>query len=158
MTEGQIPVNLNDLPIDSAVLDDSSVYTGELTKATLSPKRDKNGNAYCAIQVAITEGDFEGKTVMRNYLALPTAITEDMTKRDRIKAQDNAVAFARFARAFGLKGNMPGIGATFDASNVESWQSWIALAYGNTGKITVQNQEYPEGSGRMRSGINDFIF
>jgi hypothetical protein len=138
-------------------MDDSAVYHGEFVRAALSPKLDKNGNTFCSIQVAVLEGDFEGRTVNRNYLALPVAIHQDMSKRERIKAQDLAVSFARFCRAFGIKGKMPAANLG-NAESTAEWQEWISQFYGNTGRFTVQNQEFPENSGRMRSGINDFIF
>jgi hypothetical protein len=156
MADGMIPINLDDLPIDTVAMDDSQVYTGEFTKSTMSPKLDKSGNMFCAIQVAVTEGDFEGRTVMRQWLPMPVAISADMTKRERILAQDRSVTFTRFCRAFGIKGKMPSV--ALDADSVSTWQDWISQFYGNLGKFTVQNQEFPEGSGRVRSGINDFVF
>ena len=158
MTEGAIPINPEDLPIDNVVMDDSLVYVGELVKAVVAQKLDRNGAAYCSIQVAVTDGDYEGRTVMRNYIQLPRAITSEMTKRDRILAQDGMVAFGRFCRAFGIRGTpMPEVDHR-NPDTLQAWQDWIGKFYGNTGKFTVQNQEYPEGSGRMRSGINDFVF
>ena len=157
MTEGQIPINAEDLPIDTVPMDESSVYTGELTKATLSPKLDKRDDMFCAVQVAVMEGDFEGRTVMLNWLLLPIPLSPDMNKRERVQAIDKSTSFGRFAKSFGIKGKIPSVDIR-NSESVSEWQDWISQFYGNQGKFTVRNQEFPEGSGRMRSGINDFVF
>ncbi len=157
MSEGQIPIGLSDLPIDTVPRDESLIYHGTLNRATVSPKLDKNGYAYASVQVEITEGDFEGRSVSMNYLPLPVALSPDMTKSQRIRALDKSVSFARFARAFSIHGNMPAVDHS-DPDTISMWQEWVEKFYGNGGKFTVRNQEFPEGSGRMRSGIADFIF
>lgn len=157
MSEGQIPIGINDLPIDTVPLSESDVYSGVLNKSTISPKLDKKGNIFASVQIEVSLGDFEGRTVMLNYLPLPVPIREDMSKGERIRAQDRAVAFARFCRAFRITGNMPSV--SFAApDSITAWQEWIEKFYGNNGKFTVKNQEFPEGSGRLRSGVNDFVF
>lgn len=157
MSEGAIPVNLEDLPIEGTPLDESEVYTGELVKSTVSPKTDKRGNVFVNLQVVVTEGDAEGKTVMLNYLPLPVPMLEEMTKRDKMRAEDISVAFARFCRSFGIRGRMPQVDLS-DPESIGVWQDWISQFYGRIGKFTVKNQEFPEGSGRLRSGISDFLF
>jgi hypothetical protein len=158
MEEGMgIPVNMGDLPIDSAAMEDDKVYNGELKKITLARKKDKNGKTYCALQIEVVDGDFEGYTVMRNYLPLPIAVTEDMNKAQRIRAQQTSVDFGRFARAFGLKGEMPHVDP-FSDDSVANWQEYMDQFIGRTGKFTIENQEFPEGSGRQRPGIRDFVF
>ena len=153
MSDGQIPVNLSDLPITVATLDESEVYTGELSRMTLAPKTDKNGNLYCSIATVVQGGDYDGQTIGRGYLAIPRAITEDMSKSERIKAQNAAAPFARFCRSFKIDGQMPGL----SLSDHEAWDHWASQQIGRLGKFSVQNQEYPEGSGQFRSGINDFV-
>ena len=157
MSEGQIPVGSGDLPIDTVPMEESAVYTGSLKAAAISTKLDKKGNVYAAIQVEVVDGDFEARTISMNYLALPVLITQDMSKGERIRAMDKGVTFERFCRAFGIKSKMPAV-ALGDVSTLEAWKEWVEKFYGNIGKFTVRNQEFPEGSGRVRSGINDFVF
>ena len=154
---GEIPINPGDLPIDGINLEESVVYTGELRRATISPKLDRNGNVYCAVQLEVADGDYEGMNVAMNYLPIPNPISEDAPKRDRIKAHNQAVSFGRFCRAFKIDGAMPAVKAG-DSESYNRWQDWVSQFYGRTGKFTVQNQEFPEGSGRMRSGVRDFVF
>lgn len=150
-----IPVD--NLPIDSTPMDESSVYKAGLDKVTLSPKLDKSGGIFCAVQVVVNEGDFEGRTVRSNWVPLPMAVPEDATKRDKILAADRAVMFGRFCRSFGIRGNMPEV-RLVDSESVTAWNEWIGKFYGNVGRVTIRNQEFPSGSGRMNAGINDFIF
>ena len=157
MTDGYIPTNVEDLAVDTVPLEESAVYSGLLRKATINPKVDKNGYIFAALQLEITDGDYEGRTVMMNYLPLPTPFTDDMSKAERIKAQDKSTTFARFCRAYGIKGKMPAV-ALHDRDSIASWQEWVTRFYGNNGKFTVRNQEFPEGSGRLRSGVSDFVF
>jgi len=157
MSEGQIPVGSGDLPIDTPPMDESQVYTGSLMRVTLSPKLDKRGGMFSAVQVEVLEGDFEGFTVMQNYLPLPVAVDESMPKAERLRAMARGVSFERFCRAFGIKGAMP-IPRLGDSESCTAWQDWIATFYGNNGKFTVKNQEFPEGSGRQRSGVSDYVF
>ena len=157
MPAGHIPVGSGDLPIDVTPLDESAVYEGVLKKATLSPKTDKNGNMFCQLQLEVASGDFEGKTVMMNYLPLPTLVTSDMSKGERIKAQDRSVAFERFCRAFKISGKMPAVSHS-DVDSLNAWQDWASQFYESQGKFTIRNQEFPEGSTRLRSGVSDFIF
>ncbi len=119
-------------------------------KAVINPKADRNGNTFAQLSIEVASGDFEGKTVQMNYLPLPKVVTEGMSKAERIKASDLGVPFQRFCRAFKITGHMP--------TDREAWQDWISQFYESHGKFTVRNQEYPEGSGRMRSGVSDFIF
>ena len=150
MSEGHIPVGSGDLPIDVTPLDESAVYNGILKRVVISPRLDKNGNTFCQATFEVADGDFEGKTVMMNYLPLPTLVDADMSKADRIRTRDRGVPFERFCRAFKISGDMP--------SNHEEWQDWISQFYESMGKFTIRNQEFPEGSGRLRSGVSDFIF
>ena len=157
MAEGHIPINPEDLPIDTVAMEESNVYTGFLRKAVVSPKPDKNGWVFCALQIEVAEGDYEGRTVGMKYLPLPGEITEGMNKAQRIRAMDKAVSFGRFCRAFTVKGRMP-IVSFSEPDSIQEWQTWIEQYYDNQGKFTVRNQEWPEGSGRVRSGIADFVF
>lgn len=157
MEDGQIPVNLEDLSLEAPTLDESEVYSGELVKVALSPKLSKNGVMFCAIQVVVNDGDYEGNTVMLNYLPLPIARTPQMSKRDAIYAQGISAQFARFCSAFKIKGSMPPVRSLDDAESVAIWSEWANQFVGHVGKFTIKNQEFPEGSGRLRAGISDFI-
>lgn len=154
MADGQIPTNAEDLPIDTVPMDDSKVYVGELRKFTCAMKLDKRGGMYASIQIEVTEGEFEGRTVMMNYLALPMKIDPDATRAERIKALDRAVTFGRFSKAFKVKGTIP---YADGLEGAQGWNNWMETFLGNGGKFTISNQEYPEGSGRIRSGIADFV-
>lgn len=151
--EGFIPVGSGDFPIDSDPLDESGVYTVSLVKAALSPKTDKNGYMYCSVQCEVTEGDFEGVTLMRNYLPLPVVAREGARKAEVLNARRKSIDFERFCQSFKIKSGMPAVNLN-DQESKSAWQEWIEKFYGHTGKVTVQNQEF---NGRMRSGINDFI-
>lgn len=154
MSDGFIPVD--NLPLEQVTLDDSLVYNVTLEKSTLA-KVDKAGDPFCNLQLQVVDGDYEGKTVMMNYLPLPIAVADTATKAVRIKAQDKSANFARFCKSFGIREPMPVVDMA-DADSKQRWQDWIAKFYGNTGKITIRNQEFPEGTGKLRSGVNDFVF
>ena len=158
MAEGEIPINPQDLPIDTTPLEESNVYTGYFRRATVSPKPSKGGLVFAALQFEVAEGDFEGRTVMMQYMPLPVKVTDTMNKAQRIRAIDAThVPFGRFARAFGIKSNnMPEVTLAAPDS-LGRWQEWISQFYDQTGKFTIRNQEFPEGSGRLRSGVNDFV-
>jgi hypothetical protein len=153
MSNGQIPINPGDYPIDSVALDESEVYTVELKRIGLATKFDKGGYLYCNLLTEVVGGDYEGKPLSANYIPLLVPINEDMTKGERIKAQDKSVAFARFARAFKID-NAPIVESPADQ---ERFNQWADMHIGKTGKVTISNQEFPEGSGRMRSSIKDFV-
>jgi len=157
MSNGEIPINVGDLPIDTVLLEESGVYPAALERATVSMKLSKKGVLFCAVQVSVTEGDFEGQMLTINYLPLPVAVGADATKRERIQALNQSAAFGRFCRSFKITGAMPPVSLT-NPDSIRAWQDWIEKYYGNNGKVTVRNQEFPEGSGRMRSGLSDFVF
>lgn len=159
--DGEIPVNAGDLPIDAPEMDDAGVYTGELKKFTVSPKLDKNDKVYGSLQVEVTQGDFEGYTVMMNYLPLPIRVGENASKGQQVRATLNNVAFGRFVRGFGIKGEIPSVKSVNgqpSREGVQAFTEFMDMFIGNTGKFTIQNQEFPAGSGRMRPGVKDFVF
>jgi|SRR5882724_1738698 len=156
MAEGEIPINPGDLPIDSISLDDSLVYAVSLVKGIVNPKADKSGFIFCKLQYEVAEGDYEGMTVMQNWLRLPVALTANPSKKELVQKTNMNAPFGRFCRAFRITHVMPPVRLE-DRESIEAWQEWIEKAYGNIGKVTIQNQEFPEGSGRMRSGIADFV-
>lgn len=153
MSEGQIPVNAEDLPLETALLEESEVYTAEFTKFALAMKLDKQGGMYGAAQFVVTDTDYEGQTLMLNWLPLPTSVHPDASKRERIAAQNRSVTFGRFCKAFKITGRIPSVNL-HDSDSMSAFQDWISQFYGNTGKITVRNQEF---NGRLRSGVNDFL-
>ena len=160
--EGHIPVNLDDLPIDTIQMDESLVYKGELTRITLSPKPSKNNMIYCAIGITVTEGDFEGKTATSNYLPIPVSVPENATKKERIQILDNNQTFMRFVRSFGIGGKMPPVWVNevggVDTDALQTWNDWASTYKGHSCRgFTIRNQEFPEGSGRLRPNIVDFV-
>lgn len=153
MSDGMIPVGGSDLPIERTLVDESKPQRVRLEKIGLSPKTDKNGNVYCQIQTVVTEGDYEGETLGRNYLPLPKPVHDDMTKAERIKAMNLGVDFQRFCRSFGIKSAMPEVIAG-DADTAQKWQEWADTFVGNIGVVTIENSEF---NGRQRSSIRDFV-
>jgi len=154
-----IPVNFGDLPIESAVLEDDRPYKVELTKVTLALKTDKNGNVYCAIQCAVLDDDYEGLPINRSYLALPIGVSADAPKKMRIRVQNHNAPFGRFVRSFKLKSSkpMPAVLDVRDEVARTAWQEYMEQFIGAHGEVTVENSEFPAGSGRVRSAINDFV-
>lgn len=159
MSTGQIPVNASDLPIDTPPLEESSVYDVVLKKVVLNPRKSKEGTgvAFCKLQCEVVGGDFDGAFLPLNYLPLPIALEDGMTKGERYQANKVSVAFGRFCRSFKITGEVPGVDL-LDPDSSSQWQDWISQFYESTGKVTIRNQEFPAGSGRLQSGINDFIF
>jgi len=153
MGEGEIPVNARDLPISAPVMEDDRVYMVELRKFTVSPKLSVKGVLFGAIQCYVPEGDYEGMTISMNYLPLPIYLTADATKGQKTQAQINNAPFGRFANAFKVDGAAPSVTLS-DADSIQRFMEWIERAYGNTGKVTIQNQEW---QGNMRSSIRDFV-
>ena len=154
--EGEIPINTADLNVEAVTMDESGIYTGSLRKAVLSPKPDRNGNLYFSIQLEVANGDYEGLQVSKNYIRVPIAAKSD-SKRDRIQAQNHNQDSARFFKAFKIESVMPAV-SLVDPSSFSRWQEWIEPFYDRQGKFTVENSEFPVGSGRRRSAVNDFIF
>lgn len=157
MSEGRIPVNASDLPIDTPALDESLVYDVSLKKVVVNPTRAKNDVVFCKVTFEVTGGDYEGALLNLNYLPLPLPVDSGMTRGELFRANRNNVPFGRFARAFKIDGTVPEVDL-LDQQSISDFQDWIAQFYESQGKVTIRNQEYPEGSGKMRSGVNDFIF
>lgn len=158
MTDEYIPVNPGDLPIEGVTLEESEVYNVEFKKAAVSPKLSKRGVPFCMLQFEIVDGDYEGVTVSMNYMPLPLVVAPDAKKRDQVQAHERSWQFGRFAKAFGIPKSEAFAMTMLTAQSMAEWHEKIQEHYGNRGKITIQNQEFPAGSGRKRSGVNDFIF
>lgn len=155
MSEGMIPVD--SLQIDAPPLEESGVYNVMLRRFTVSLKASVKGVLFGACHTEVVDGDFEGANLSNNYIPLPVLITEDMSKGEKYRYGRQNETFARFAKSFGLKGDIPT--ATFQRpESLKAFEEWMQQFEGNTGKVTIRNQEFPAGSGRMRSGINDFVF
>jgi hypothetical protein len=159
-SEGHIPVNASDLPIDTPPLEESSVYDVVLKKVVLNPKRSNpkdgsEGVIFCKLQCEVVGGDFDGAFLPLNYLPLP--VLPVGTKGEIYKATKTSVPFGRFCRAFKITGEVPPVNLG-DIDSMNRWQDWISQFYESTGKVTIRNQEFPAGSGRSQSGINDFLF
>jgi len=154
---GQIPVNAGDLPIDVVTMEESGIYVGILKQVVINPKLSKKQQIiFCMASLEVAEGDYEGRTVNHNYIPLPVAVTPDMNKAQRIRAIDLSVPFRRFSAAFRITGIIPPVKSLADAEGIRAWHEWISKFYGNQAKFQIRNQEFPEGSGRMRSGVSDF--
>lgn len=152
-----IPVNPSDLPTDQVTLEESQVYPAILEKVAVSMKPSKRGVLYCAVQVSIPSGDYEGIILMQNYLPLPIGTHPNASKKEKVFAQNTSASFARFAKSFKINKMLPPVNLA-RPETVQAFQDEIAKFYGNSGKIMVQNQEFPEGSGRRRSSVSDYVF
>lgn len=150
--DGFIPVD--NLPIDTVPMEESAVYNVTLDKAMISPKLDKAGMVFAQVQCVVADGDYEGRTLAANWLPLPMEIPSDMRTADKKKIEERIVTFSRFCRSFKITTPMPKV--RLDKPETRAmWQDWIEKAYGNSGKVTIQNQMF---NGRQRASINDFIF
>lgn len=159
MSDGHIPVNAEDLPIDAVMLDDSLVYRMSLQKAMFPVKKSKKDVLFIGMSFQVVEGDYEGQTVNLNYMPLPVPVFEDMKKSDRIQAQNNSAAFGRFCRAFGIRGSLDELYKVTleDQDSQRAASEWFDKHIGKVGSVTIANQEFPEGSGRQRSSVKDFV-
>lgn len=159
--EGYIPVNPEDLPTSSALLDESEIYQVALKRIAISPKADKNNKAYCAVMVEVVSGDFEGATLVKNYLQMPWYLRpEVMTKRELYAATKQTEQFGRLAKCFKFKGSLPPElipGADNYEAVRAAWDEYFKMFYDNVGSVTIENSEFPQGSGRKRSALLDFI-
>ena len=149
---GGIPINYGDLPTEGTVLDEGQPYRAELTKIALSLKRDKNNMMFCAVEVSVTEGDYEGKTLNRNYLRLPIA-PRDGSAKEMNRVKDMNEQFGRFCRAFKISGTPPEL-LFGDAESMARWHDFMSQFYGNQALVTIKNEEY---QGRVTSRLNDFV-
>jgi len=161
--EGMIPVNAGDIPIDVVTMEESGIYNGILRQVVINPKLSKKQQlVFCMAHIEVADGDYEGRTVNHNYIPLPINVTQDMSKAQRIRAMDISTAWGRFQNAFRITGDIPTLPLVGyekflqNAEGIRAWHEWVSKFYGNQGKFQIRNQEFPEGSGRMRSGVSDF--
>lgn len=135
-----IPVDPDSLPTSYAVMDETMVYTGFIHEANLA--EDKNGKPYLAVNIEVTQPEeWVGKRVNDNYLPIPGAVTPQMKAGERRQVEERGVRFARFCKAF----NPP------RPVNTETM-------LGATGKFTIRNEEFPEGSGEMRPRVSGYVY
>lgn len=155
-----IPVNPEDLPIEAPYIEDTSaVYNIELIKV-IGPKSDKNSKLFFGIMGRIVDGDYEGLVISKNYIKLPVPYPENAKKKDRIQVDVNNSDFGRFARVFKPRGTLEALfncTSLNDSEAVASAREYLEQCLGNVGPVTVENSEFPVGSGKMRSAINDFV-
>lgn len=154
MAEGRIPINPEDLPTESAVIDDTSlIYPVELTRVG-ELKMDKNDTMFFGVSCVVVDGDYEGMTLQRNYIRVPISLTQDSTKRERIQAQNHNRDFSRFAKCFKLRGIVPEVVDMRDEQGRALLKEYLEQAVGSRGGVTVENSEF---MGRMRSAVQDFV-
>lgn len=161
---GMIPVNPEDLPIEAPYIDDTSaVYHVELNSIK-GPKADKNGVLFIGYNTTITEGDYEGFQIGKNYVKLPLRMPADAKKKERLAIDRHNSDFGRFSRAFKPRGPLEPLYALTDpeggmnnSERVAAAREYLEQCIGNTAPVTVENSEFPQGSGKMRSAINDVV-
>src|SRR5262245_39696072 len=156
--QGGIPVAAEDLPISTPTVDDSITYEGTLEKLAIALKVDSGDRIYCAVTCAIVNNDtYEGMSVTRHWLPLPIRVPADASKKMQIRAQIHNAPFGRFSRSFKLRGVPPEVTDFRNEAQREQFMNWIEKFYGNTGAFSIENSEFPAGSGRYSSKINDFV-
>src|SRR5262245_18823680 len=154
MPEGRIPINMGDFPLNLPELDDSLVYRGELKRVIVNPTTAKNGFTFCKVQFELTAPEeAAGRYIGQNYLPLPVALSQTMSKAEYIQARNRGVPFKRFYEAFHLRGNPPEVDLS-DPKTIEEFQEWISQSYGNNGQFTIVNGEY---NGRPTVSVQDYI-
>lgn len=154
---GGLPVNPEDLPLENVPMEESAVYKCKLVEFKIGARLSKAGVAFGQVRFEVIDGDFEGYQIALNYMPLPVSVNEDMPKATKIKLINQNSMFAKFARAFGIKGPLPAFNFQ-DLDTHKAYVEHIAQFYGNDGQLTIQNQEFPEGSGRLRPGVRDFVY
>ena len=137
----RIPLAVDDLPTDTEPLDPSLVYTGTIKTLIKTDKVDKQGGQFLKGSVTITEPEeWSGKVAFDNYIPLPMEITSDMNDKERRLAKERGVKLGRLSASAKMKG-----------------QPHLSEYLDREVQFTIRNQEYPEGSGRMTSSIQDYL-
>lgn len=140
----KIPVDPSTIPTESTPIPDNIVYTAVIRELAIASKLDKNGNQYLQGKLEILEpAEYRGKKLADNYIGLPADVTSDMDDRARRNAMENGVRFARLLASAGRRKPAPGI----DTDDL----------VGEQVTVTVQNEEFPKGSGRFIPRINDYL-
>lgn len=140
----KIPINPADIPTESSPLPDNIVYTAVIRELSIADKVDKNGNSYLKAVLEIIEpDDFRGKKLRDNYIGLPSDVEPNMDARQRQRALENGVRFARLLASAGHHKPAPDI----DTDSL----------LGETVKVTIQNEEFPKGSGRLNARVADYL-
>jgi hypothetical protein len=152
MSDGAIPLNYGDLPTEGTILTEGEPYRAELTRVAAAVKKDVSGHMYCAVEVCVVEGEYEGKVLNRNYLRLPVA-PKDSGVKEMNRVKDLNEQFGRFCHAFKITGEAPPL-KFGDAESYARWHDWMSQFYGNQAAVTIKNEEY---QGRTTSRLNDFI-
>ena len=140
----KIPVNPVDIPTTVTPLQDNIVYTCIVRVFEMADKLDKNGNQYMKAELEIVEpADYRGKKLKDNYIGLPGTVMPDMDDRQRRMAMENGVRFACLLESAGVRKSNP----DFDTDNV----------IGEQVTVTIQNEEFPKGSGRYIPRVRDYL-
>lgn len=140
-----IPVNPANYNTEPEPMDVGISYTVQIVKCELSPKQDKNGNNYFAVETEVLQPEeYAGVSLSRNYIAVPPPIPPELpdgSNRGVIRKAKNAgVMFSRFCHCFGLRASEDG----FDTDT----------AIGQVGKVIIEQGEY---QGRKTFSIKDFL-
>lgn len=145
-----IPVDMDSVPTQVSPLDESLVYRVVLRKIELAAKADKNGDRYFKVDTEVISGDYKGRHVPDNYVRVPVGAAEMEDRLGRRpnefelrEAADKGVRFAQLVKCF----NIP-----YTAKGIE-----VQNGIGREGNVTVKNEEYPAGSGDMRSKANQYL-
>lgn len=145
----KIPVNPMDIPTTIAPLPDNIVYTGiirvlEMPMNGDQPKVDKNGNQYMRAEHEIIEpAELRGKRVRDNYIGLPGSVTPDMDDLQRRRVMENGFRFACLLESAGAR----------KPANEINTEDLV----GEQVTFTIQNEEFPKGSGRQIPRVKDYL-
>jgi hypothetical protein len=145
-----IPIDMDNVPTSQSPLDESLTYRVVLRRIDLSPKTDKNGDKYYRVDTEVISGEYKGRHVGDAYIRHPITrgMLRDMLKREpndseMREASDKGVRFAQLVKCFSVPYTSQGI----DPEH----------GIGREGNVTIKNEEFPVGSGELRSRVNVYM-
>jgi hypothetical protein len=145
-----IPIDMDQVPTSQSPLDESLTYRVILRGIDMSPKSDKNGDKYYKVKCEVVSGEYKGRPVGDPYIRKPIPRGElkqilghEPSDSEMREASDKGVRFAQLVRCFAIPYTAQGID--------------VAHGVGREGNVTIKNEEYPLGSGELRSKINVYM-
>lgn len=146
-----IPVDIDKLPSSPKPLDDSQVYRVRCTLCEPSPRPDKNGRYYLRLGFSvIAPEEYRGRVIFDNYVRLPVLkeqlrneLGREPTPQEIEDEAYRTTRLVRLVRAFTVPHDSNGIDMT--------------KILGREGLVTVRNEEFPVGSGEIRSRVKDYV-
>ena len=150
-----IPVDPDEIPTSPQPrfkpLDESLTYYTTLKNLEEVDRVDKNGNRYfrAAVEVIAPE-EFKGRRIFDNYIRKPFGRKQLAVLLGREpnhkELEDLETKNARFWQLFHC------FSIPIGKNGIET-----DAGLGREGHVTIKNEEYPAGSGDIRSRINDYL-